>query len=256
MNLNKKYTFMTIRLDDICPALDWEKFNKIYNVLDKYSLKPCIGVVPENKDENLNRNEDNPNFWLLIKGLSDSGWIIAQHGYTHRYTTSEAGILHINRFSEFAGISYERQLDMLKRGKDILHSHGIESKVFMAPAHSFDKNTLRALIELGFEYVTDGRSSYPYDYYGLRFIPCRHSEPILAKGIVTCCFHINSMTDKMFEQLDEFLAKESEKIIDFSDAMQLTPRSRFYAKCEENNDYMMRALIKPLLRPVYNKLKK
>ena len=37
---------ITVRLDDITPDMDWERFYKFKALLDQYQVKPLIGVVP------------------------------------------------------------------------------------------------------------------------------------------------------------------------------------------------------------------
>ena len=48
---------ITVRLDDITPDMDWERFLKFKALLDRYQVKPLIGVVPDNRDENLVKKE-------------------------------------------------------------------------------------------------------------------------------------------------------------------------------------------------------
>ena len=71
-----------------------------------------------------------------MKELQKEGWTIAQHGYTHVYTTDEAGLFPLNKFSEFAGVEYSEQYEAVRLGQNILKEHGIETDLFMAPAHS------------------------------------------------------------------------------------------------------------------------
>ena len=40
-----KYFF--VRFDDICPTMDWEQFGRAAELMDKYDIKPLIGVIPE-----------------------------------------------------------------------------------------------------------------------------------------------------------------------------------------------------------------
>ena len=49
-----------------------------------------------------------------------------------------------------------------KADRKKLLDRGIETKLFMAPGHTFDKTTLRALKALGFTHVTDGFGDLPY----------------------------------------------------------------------------------------------
>ena len=49
--------YITIRLDDITPDMDWKKFNRFKAILDDNGIKPLIGVVPDCKDSKLALNE-------------------------------------------------------------------------------------------------------------------------------------------------------------------------------------------------------
>ena len=44
---------IAIRLDDITPDMDKKSFERFKALLDKYKVKPLIGVVPDNKDPQL-----------------------------------------------------------------------------------------------------------------------------------------------------------------------------------------------------------
>ena len=100
---------IAIRMDDITPDMDWAKFLRFKELCDLYQVKPLIGVVPENMDENLHIDEPGNapirDFWGYIRELQKEGWSVAQHGVTHIYTTKKMGCFPLNRFSEFAGIS-------------------------------------------------------------------------------------------------------------------------------------------------------
>jgi predicted deacetylase len=67
---------------------------------------------------------------------------------------------------------------MIARGKELLRKKELATDIFMAPAHSYDKNTIKALGQLGFRYVTDGYSLFPYIIGSLKFIPCQSSKPV------------------------------------------------------------------------------
>ena len=101
---------ITVRLDDITPDMDWERFLKFKALLDRYQVKPLIGVVPDNRDENLVKKELSAEekklsegFWEYIKSLKEDGWVIAMHGFRHIYSTKKGGCFPLNNFSEFAG---------------------------------------------------------------------------------------------------------------------------------------------------------
>ncbi|MBO5868921.1 MAG: DUF2334 domain-containing protein [Oscillospiraceae bacterium] len=136
---------IVFRLDDICPQMDHAKFHRMRKIFEEYGVKPIIGVVPDCKDPLLNCSEEDPDFWEMIRSLQADGWTIAMHGCYHLYVTKSSGLLSNGRRSEFAGLSYEEQYRKLEYGRDKLREHGIETDVFMAPSHSFDKKTIKAL---------------------------------------------------------------------------------------------------------------
>ena len=82
-----------IRMDDITPTMNWTTFNQIRNIFETYGIYPLLGVVPDNRDEKLNVEPANEQFWSVLKELELQGWMIAQHGTYHRYVTKQSGIL-------------------------------------------------------------------------------------------------------------------------------------------------------------------
>lgn len=215
-----------IRCDDITPSMDWRKFNYLKEPLIKYNIKPIIGVVPHCLDEKLNINLPEESFWSIIRSLASNGWVVAQHGYTHQYISSNSGLLKINSRSEFSGLDYTHQLNKLKRGKQILEREHVWQPVFMAPAHSFDNNTLKALSHLNFQYITDGYGVYPYQMGKLKALPNLFSTPKhIGIGIYTICLHTNSMNKKQLDNIINFIINNRDKIITFDQALSSTPPS-------------------------------
>ena len=139
---------ISIRMDDITPDMDWNKFERFKAILDKHEVKPLIGVVPDNKDKKLQIDAPRKAFWEYVKMLQNEGWVVAMHGLTHVYSNRECGMFPIGDKSEFAGLPYEKQDEMIREGKRILKGHGIITDFFMAPSHSYDRNTLKALKKL------------------------------------------------------------------------------------------------------------
>ena len=158
-------------MDDITPDMDWAKFLRFKELCDLYQVKPLIGVVPANQDTMLHIEKPRTDYWEYLHTLQSEGWCIAQHGYTHIYNTHKKGCFPLNALSEYAGNSYEDQYASLEKGQKILKEHEIHTDIFMAPAHSYDYNTLKALRELGFTKITDGFGRQPYQWQGLTFYP-------------------------------------------------------------------------------------
>lgn len=214
------------RLDDITADMNWDNFNRIVELFDRYGVKPLLGVVPKNIDKSLAVGVKREDFWERMRRLQEQGYSLAQHGYEHQYETTNSGLLKLNPFSEFAGLSYEAQYEKIKSGKEILQNNGIYVTIFMAPGHTFDKTTLKALVENGFEYVTDGYSCYNYKDKGLTFIPSRESKPVLTCGVDTICLHTNPMVDQDFLELERFIQKNRSKVRNFSELLEESAISR------------------------------
>lgn len=203
---------LLIRLDDITPDMDWEKFERLAALFEQYQIHPIIGVVPDNRDETLHIQEPKTDFWERMLALKDKGWVIAQHGFQHVYVNRKSGLLGVNPFSEFAGLPYREQYQKLREGLEILRQKGVSSTMFMAPGHTFDRKTLKALKKLGFTSVTDGYCSRPYRRAGLLFLPCTLSEPRLPKRFDTLCLHANGMEQAQFDALAEFIGRYRKRI--------------------------------------------
>lgn len=209
-----KYLF---RMDDICPTMDVEKFAAFENIFKKNDIKPLIGIVPDNQDSKLKPNDENPEFWDQMRSLVlKEYWEIAQHGYQHIYHTEDGGILNLNSKSETSGFSYDVQLELLTKGYNILKKQGLDTDIYMAPSHSYDQNTLKALKELNFKYVTDGYSFFPYKYKDLVFVPCQMAHPRkMPFGIFTFCIHSNTADWNLINKYNDFIEDNIDKIVSF-----------------------------------------
>jgi predicted deacetylase len=135
-----------MRLDDASEYMDVPKWKRIEDLLDAYHIKPLVGIIPDNKDPSLvNAYPRDVNFWETVDRWGKKGWELALHGCYHKYTTQEGGLNPINPRSEFAGVPLSQQCEMIRHGLQILHAHDVFPKVFFAPSHTFDENTLLAL---------------------------------------------------------------------------------------------------------------
>ena len=219
---------IAIRMDDITPGMDRAKFTRFKDLLDQYSIHPLIGVVPDNRDDKLNIDAPMSNYWDYVKELRSEGWTVAMHGLNHLYTTKEAGLFPIGNKSEFAGLPFEKQNEMIREGKRILEENGIRTDIFMAPSHSFDENTLKALKENGFNKVTDGFGRAPFISRGLTFYPISVSRDKSLKdehdGIVTFVYHANTMEERDFDKLEELL--KSGRAVSYSQLISMKAHDR------------------------------
>lgn len=211
---------IAVRLDDITPDMDWEKFRRLEKLLDENHIAPLLGVVPDNQDPNLARNPVMTDFDKQIKIWEEKGWALAMHGWKHIYTTKKGGLFPLNNFSEFAGVPKEKQRKMISDGKEKLQKIGICTDIFMAPAHSFDKNTLSALKEAGFQYITDGFGDFPYEWKGLTFLPIafqRSKDINKSAGYTTLVFHTNTMDEQEFADFEKILKEHKNDFISYKE---------------------------------------
>jgi len=209
------------RLDDIAPNMDWDKFNSLAAIFKKYGVKPLLAVIPDNKDPELLEFPFNPDFWQVINQLKNDGWIVAQHGYQHLYKTKDGGILGINKEGEFAGLDFEIQKKMMDNGNNIVKEKIGGSKIFVAPGHSFDKNTIEALKMDGFNYISDGIALYPFKKQGLIWLPQILWRPRKGLfGTTTIAFHSNTVSLEEINNLEKFIKENRNKIGNFSELME------------------------------------
>ena len=223
---------IAVRMDDISPGMDWDKFNRFYGMLKDKGIRPLLGVVPANRDDNLQIQDtvSEETFWGKVKAFQEDGCTIALHGYDHIYTTSKGGVFPLNHFAEFAGVSYEEQKRKLEQGKKILEEHHISTDIFMAPAHAYDRNTLQALKECGINRITDGFGLKPYKYSSMTFYPIAFRQNLSLKrkkGYATFVVHSNAMIEQDFIRWGNLLKSAGcTEWISFNELLNVTPGYR------------------------------
>lgn len=206
-----------MRLDDACERRDIKKWNRMEELLDLYGIRPLVGVIPHCEDPAMKEYPVDEHFWDRVKCWKKKDWTIAMHGYNHVYVTKCGGINPVNARSEFAGLPIEEQKDKIKKGVLIMREHGINPKVFFAPSHTFDENTLVALREESdIRIISDTIAMAPYSKYGFTFVPQQSGRVRkLPLRMVTFCYHPNMMKDSDFERLEIFLQKNKDSFIIF-----------------------------------------
>lgn len=197
-------------------------WDQVEQVLLRYGIRPLLAVVPENKDPHLQVAPPRPHFWNSVRRWQALGWTIGLHGYEHRYVTRESGLLGINSYSEFAGLSEAEQRTRLIAGLSIFDREGIRPDIWVAPGHSFDGATIRSLLQLGIQTVSDGFSLFPYtDAQGMLWIPQQlwrfRRAPL---GVWTICLHPNSWSVTNLRVFAEWIERYHTSIITFSEVVE------------------------------------
>lgn len=211
-----------IRLDDACPTMNHSAWREMLELLDEHRVSPLIGVVPCNSDPALCIDDPSKEFWHEIRGLAKSGAEICMHGYDHVYLTSQGGLNPVNAQSEFAGLPLVQQREKIRLAWAEFQRNNITPRVFFAPSHTFDLATLQALkMETPIRVISDTVALRPYHDGDFVFLPqqmgrCRY-VPV---GIITFCYHPNSMTNEDFSHLRQFLAMHSQKFVRCSQVLE------------------------------------
>lgn len=197
-----------IRLDDACPWMDRSRWSAVEAVLDRHGVRPLVGVVPQCADPELRVDEEDPQFWERARGWQAKGWTMGLHGWDHVFVGRARGLVPLNDYTEFAGRPEAEQRDKIRRGWQALRAQGLNPEVWIAPAHTFDRMTLRCLLEeTSIRVVSDGLASSPFLRYGFTWLPQQLWRPRRAPaGLWTLCLHPNEMDDEALDGLERFLA--------------------------------------------------
>lgn len=198
-----------IRFDDICPTMNWDVWRQVEDMLLAAEVKPILAIVPDNQCEALKACEANILFWDEVRAWQARGWTIGLHGYQHLYVTRDAGLLRIKASSEFSGLPRNEQESKIRMALRIFERENVVPEIWIAPAHSFDTETLHALLKAGIRCLSDGFSLHPYhDSDGMLWIPQQlwrfRKMPV---GVWTVCLHLNRWTTADIDQFRSDLEK-------------------------------------------------
>lgn len=208
-----------IRLDDAAEKRNIKNWDRVEYLLDCYNVKPLVAVIPNSQDKDFEPYDQDPVFWNRVKEWENKGWTIALHGFNHVFSSNNGGINPVNSYSEFAGLPLFDQCKKIKNAMEIFNNNGIEPTVFVAPAHTFDENTLEALrTQTSIRTISDTPASKAYIKDGFLFVPQQSGKVRwLPFEVVTFCYHPNTMKQEDFERLEEFIKKHR-----FSDFSRIT----------------------------------
>ena len=147
-----------LRVDDyptgVRPILDeLSPLHDVLSLIDEAALPFHLGVVPALLDERM---------VSFLRGLSHL--VVSMHGFSHGYAKYSKILLDagdpfnqkgtVSGFDEFAGQDYPAILEQLTEGRRILESRlGQSPASYIPPCNAGNRNTGRALLATGFEYV-------------------------------------------------------------------------------------------------------
>jgi len=199
-----------LRFDDLCPTMTPGPWERLLPLIDEFGIRPILAVVPNNMDHDLARCAPDPDFWDKMRALEAAGATIALHGYRHLCRSKGKSLVPLHSRSEFAGVSQALQREWICAGLDILRGQGLNPRVWVAPRHGFDINTLEALRLEGIQLLSDGLARVPFVRGGITWIPQQLWSPVKkSKGLWTICLHTNSMRSSQVDRLREFLIQNA-----------------------------------------------
>ena len=219
-----------IRLDDACPTMFKKKWDRIEKILIKHDIKPLVAVIPNNKDISLNHNKYNKNFWKKVNQWKKNKWDIGIHGYSHSINSNSSGILGINNKSEFSNLSINKQKKMILKSFNLFKKKKINLSYWIAPFHSFDKNTIKIINELNSKIIiSDGFSYRPFTHLGLKWVPQQlwkfYNIPF---GLWTICLHPNYMNDEDFNKIEKVFKNHKEKFVSIKSIGSKFPKKNIF----------------------------
>lgn len=242
-----------IRLDDACPTMNHENWNRVEQILNKYSVCPIVGVIPENKDPDFSWEND-LSFWKKVKTWQEKGWTIALHGLHHALQKHESGKGYYQKshsvHTEFAGVPLDTQCKMLTKGIQVLRAHNIIPTCFFAPAHTYDANTVKALKEVSeIGFISDGYELQAFRKDGMVFLPSICDGPFtMPFGMYTYVFHPSTMKEEDFIRLECFLKKNNHCVINSETALQNIKKGQGVVGCLLENGIFAARKIRLILR--------
>ena len=137
--------------------------------------------------------QEKKNFWEKVKQWQSFGWEISIHGYNHRYSSvsEKKDYFNYGGRSEFFGYSLEDQTLKVKKSIEIFKEKNVNVRSFFAPNHTYDLNTFKALKANGIYNVIDGYGLFPYNKFGINFMPQLFFKNILLPfGIQSTQIHL------------------------------------------------------------------
>jgi peptidoglycan/xylan/chitin deacetylase (PgdA/CDA1 family) len=199
-----------LRFDDLCPTISAARWQEYRKLVEEFGVRPILAVVPDNMDADLFHSPPDSQFWTGLKEMETAGAVIAVHGLKHLCSSSGRSLLNLHRSTEFAGIDFKTQRNWIRDGFDILRRAGLNPRLWVAPRHGFDRNTMRALHDLGVEYISDGFARVPHCRLGVTWIPQQLWSPVAKpKGLWTICIHPWAASRSDLRRLRRFLEKHA-----------------------------------------------
>jgi len=209
-----------LRLDDFSPFIDHQKWDYLINKLYPVISKTIIAAIPNHYSSKIKIDSEliYENYINKLKYLQKKGFEIAQHGYSHDYPFEDKSKVTLGfkrNTTEFCNVSISEQEKRIKIGKEFFNKLNINIDGFVAPGHSFDKNTLELCEKYKFKWFGDSlkyNDNRNYNFrklnlicskYGLdKFILRRTARDLKRKINYQIVIHPNTISNKELKRLE------------------------------------------------------
>ena len=155
-------------------------------------------------------------------------------------------------------VAQEIQQTWISAGMKILCGNYLSPRLWVAPRHGFDWNTLVALRREGIEFLSDGFSRVAFTRGGLTWIPQQLWSPVeKSQGLWTICMHSNTASDGQVEQLKAFLQEHAaqftsvDRVVNEMNPVELSTTERIYEVLAQGRmlaSRLRRELVRRILR--------
>ena len=186
--IEKPKVIVALRYDDFSATSPIEIENAIRKMALRHKVPMTFGVIPNVTLGKARDVGDGPTESLSeakqewLRESVKQGWLeVALHGLNHRS-------VRVPQPSEFAGLSAEKQHEIIKQGKDSLNAWGLQATTFIPPWNSYDEATLMALSKNGFNMLSAdalGEIINPSVTSPIRYLPSTCVLPDLPKAVRT-----------------------------------------------------------------------
>jgi hypothetical protein len=213
-----------LRFDDLCPTVSRERWRQCRALIDEFRVRPILAVVPNNVDRDLKVSPADAQFWQELRAMEQTGATIGLHGYRHVRQSRGRSFVPLQTLSEFAGVPGHWQRTWISEGLEILREKGLNPRIWVAPHHGFDRNTLRALKAERIHLLSDGFARVPFVRGGLIWIPQQLWGPLeKSEGLWTICIHPNIASPAQIEGLRRFLRDHASQFMSVDSVMAEFP---------------------------------
>jgi hypothetical protein len=157
------------RLDDPSAASNHDLERRLLEVFARNSTPLCAAVVPFKRKGGSVVSVRPDNVPHLVEAQEKRLLEIAQHGHAH---IPRGGKTADGRHSEFAGVSLEEQRRLITDGRQrLLATFKQPISGFVPPWNTFDRNTVHAVADTGFDYLSAGVRDRSFEPARLAALP-------------------------------------------------------------------------------------